>query len=557
MCWRPLSSSRLLPATAMVAGFPVLERSTMTSSVSGSRVAQVRGATLTGVTVTLIDVRATIDPGKRGFEIPGVPGCDTWTLRDRVRAAVLNSAMAWPQAGITLELSPGVRFRRGCGLDLAIAVAILTADGIVPSPAGPAPVFAAELGLDGALRPVRGIVPVLTAVAGGPVAAVVALGNQPDIAAAPGVTAAACADLRQVAAWMRGELDPGARPGTLAAGPPGPPGPGRSAGQRLSAPNDGPDGRDLMSITDTDRERIARAVLTYLAEPGDPLVTALLAQLSAAEVVGCIRSGTLPGGVTDAVGATAAESALQRCRRRLGRVPPGAGLAGPPENGIRLLCPGDPDWPAKLDDLGPARPYALWARGGRGTDLRACWQRSVSVVGSRAATAYGTHMATQIAGGLAGQGWTVVSGGAYGIDAAAHTGALAAKGMTVAVLACGPDQVYPRGHQELFSAIADSGVIVSEYPPGQRPSRHRFVARNRLIAALSAGTVVVEAAVHSGTMGTARHARQLERPVMAMPGPVTSAQAGGCHQLIRDGVATCVTSAGEVIGCVTTTRGYR
>jgi DNA processing protein len=499
---------------------------TMTSPISERRVARVRGATLTGPTATLIDVQATIDPTQQGFEIAGVPGHDTWTLRDRVRAAVLNSGMTWPRAGITVELSPGARFRHGCGLDLAIAVAILAADGTIPFPGGTTPVFAAELGLDGHLRPVRGMVPVLTAVArtGGRVPAVIAPGNQPDVAVVPGVSAGAFADLRQVVAWLRGELDPGGHVAPLAGGPSGP---DRSA----------------------DRERTARAALTYLAEPGDPLVTALLQHLPAAEVVGCIRSGSLPG-VTDVVGAAAAGEALQRCRRRLGQVPPEAGLAGSRGNGIQLLCPGDPGWPERLDDLGPARPYALWTRG-RDTDLRACWQRSVSVVGSRAATAYGTHMATQIAGGLAGQGWTVVSGGAYGIDAAAHTGALAVDGVTVAVLACGPDQVYPRGHQELLSTIARSGVIVSEYPPGQRPSRQRFLARNRLIAAVSAGTVVVEAAVRSGTMVTARHARQLERPVMAVPGPVTSVQSGGCHQLIRDGMATCVTSVGEVIGCVT------
>jgi len=519
---------RLLPTTAMVAGFPVLELSVMTISASGSRVAQVRGATLTGLTATLIDVRAIINPAKQGFEIPGLSGNDTWTLRDRVRAAVLNSAMPWPGAGITVELSPGTRSRPGCGLDLAIAVAILAANGTIPSPTGPsAPVFAAELGLDGQLRPVRGIAPVMVAVAeaNGRVPAVIALVSQPDITAVPGVTAAAFADLRQVATWLRGELDPGEHLARLAAGPPGP---DRSA----------------------DRERIARAVLTFLAEPGDLLVTALLQHLPAAEVVECIRSGMLPGEVTDVVGAAAAGAALELCRRQLGQVPPEAELWGSRGDGIRLLCPGDPGWPERLDDLGVARPYALWTRG-RDIDLRICCQRSLSVVGSRAATAYGTHMAAQIAGDLAGQGWAVVSGGAYGIDAAAHTSALAADGMTVAVLACGPDQVYPHGHQELLSAIAESGTIVSEYPPGRRPSRHRFLIRNRLIAALSEGTVIVEAAVRSETMGTARQAQQLERPVMAVPGPVTSTQSDGCHQLIRDGVAMCVTTAGEVIGCMT------
>jgi DNA processing protein len=499
----------------------------MNSSVSGRRVAQVRGAIVTGPAATLIDVRATIDPAQQGFEITGVPGHDTWTLRDRVRAAVLNSAMTWPTAGITVELSPGSRFRHGVGLDLAITVAILAADGTIPSPAGTALVFAAELGLDGHLRPVRGMVPVVAAVAraGDPVAAVISLGNQPDAAAAPGVTAGAFADLRQVVAWLRNEFDPGEHPDPLAAGPPDP---------------DRPE----------DRERIARAVLTYVAEPGDPLVTALLQHLPATEAVECIQSGTLPRVVTDAVGATAAGAALQSCRRRLGQVPPEAGLAGSRGNGIRLLCPGDPDWPERLNGLGPGRPYALWVRGG-GTGLRACCQRSVSIVGSRAATAYGTHMAGEIADGLAGQGWTVVSGGAYGIDAAAHGGALAGDGVTVGVLACGVEQAYPPGHRGLLDAIARCGVIVSEYPPGQVPSRRRFLARNRLIAGLSAGTVVVEAAVHGGAMSTARHAVQLNRAVMAVPGPVTSVQSGGCHQLIREGAATCITSAGQVIGCVT------
>lgn len=200
----------------------------MKSSSSYTRVAQVRGATLTGLTAMLIDVRASIDPAGRGFEIPGLPGYDTWPLRDRVRTAVLNSAMAWPTGAITVELGPGARFRRGVGLDLAIAVAILAADGAVPSPAA-GWVFAAELGLDGQLRAVRGVVPVLAAAlaggrSGGPVTAVIAPGNRPDAAAVPGVTVAACAGLRQVAAGLRGEHGSG-DPSSVGAGA----GPDRSA----------------------------------------------------------------------------------------------------------------------------------------------------------------------------------------------------------------------------------------------------------------------------------------------------------------------------------------
>jgi magnesium chelatase family protein len=194
-----------------VAGSSVLELLTMTCSDSdsdyGRRVARVRGATVTGLTATLIDVQATIDPAKQGFEIPGAPGYQTWPLRDRVRAAVLNSAMAWPYGDITVELGPGTRFQHGCGLDLAIAVAVLAASGAVPSPAVADRVFVAELGLDGQLRPVRSIVPALVTASehSEPVTVVIAVGNQPDAATVPGLHVAACAGLGQVAGWLSGE----------------------------------------------------------------------------------------------------------------------------------------------------------------------------------------------------------------------------------------------------------------------------------------------------------------------------------------------------------------
>jgi len=173
---------------------------------------------------------------------------------------------------------------------------------------------------------------------------------------------------------------------------------------------------------------------------------------------------------------------------------------------VRLICPGDQDWPIQLEDLGAAQPYALWEGGTAG--LRSCCQRAVAIVGSRATTAYDAHVATQIAASLSGQGWTIVSGAAYGSDAAAHHGALvAAGGTTVAVLACGVDHTYPQGHADLLASIAAHGAVISEYPPGQLPQRRRFLARNRLIAALTAGTVIVEAGLRSGALNTARHAR--------------------------------------------------
>ncbi|MER5650350.1 DNA-processing protein DprA [Streptosporangium sp. NPDC002524] len=224
---------------------------------------------------------------------------------------------------------------------------------------------------------------------------------------------------------------------------------------------------------------------------------------------------------------------------------PGRDLAEGERIGARLVVPGDPEWPTQLDDLGDTRPYALWLHGD--ADLRFSCIRSVAVVGSRAATPYGTHVAAELGAGLSERGWGVVSGGAHGIDGAAHRGALACEGPTVAVLACGADVAYPSAHQQLFAAIRARGVLVSECPMGAHPTRPRFLVRNRVIAALSRGTVVVEAAVRSGALNTAGHAIALNRHLAAMPGPVTSEFSAGCHRLIRQGRAICVTGPEEVI----------
>ena len=184
-----------------------------------------------------------------------------------------------------------------------------------------------------------------------------------------------------------------------------------------------------------------------------------------------------------------------------------------------------------------------------GAELRVAAVRSVAVVGARAATQYGLHVASDLATDLASRGWAVVSGGAYGIDSAAHRGALAAEGSTIAALAFGVDVAYPRGHASLFARIrAEGGVLVSEFPPGATPTKPRFLMRNRIIAALTRGTVVVEAAYRSGALNTAAVARRLGRPVLVVPGPVTSAQSVGCHRLARgDDPARIVTDASEVI----------
>lgn len=297
--------------------------------------------------------------------------------------------------------------------------------------------------------------------------------------------------------------------------------------------------------------RVASATLTYLAPPADPLLGALLEAMPPGQVLAAIRAGSLPSGVVrglPAAESARAASALARWQARLPAGPPDAGLAAHAQRGISLICPGDPDWPPQLDDLGRARPYALWVRGA--TSLTALCAASVAVAGARAATAYGTHVASQIASVLAVRGWVIISGAAYGIDSAAHRGALAAGGLTVAVLACGPDYAYPREHRGLLDAIAEHGAVVSESPPGTPPARVRFLLRNRIIAALTRGMVIVEAAGRSGTMAAACHATDLGRPLMAVPGPVTSAMSAGCHELIHDRRATCVTSAADILTCL-------
>jgi DNA processing protein len=308
-------------------------------------------------------------------------------------------------------------------------------------------------------------------------------------------------------------------------------------------------------ITTVDREHVARALLTYLAEPGDPVLAAWLEVTTPADAVAAISAGRLPelpamgSGSLGDLQAEKVAHAYGIWRQRLGDHPGQLDLDQFRREGIRLVCPGDSEWPTQLDTLGVGRPYALWLRGE--ADLRYCCLQSVSIVGARASSAYGEHVGTEMAAALAERGWTVVSGGAYGIDGCAHRGALAADGVTIAVLACGVDHAYPPGHHDLLTSIAAQGVLVSEWPPGCTPNKLRFLIRNRVIGALTRGTVVVEAGLRSGALNTARHAQDLRRPVMAVPGPVTSEVSAGCHKIIREWGAVCVTNAHDVIDLLT------
>jgi DNA processing protein len=303
-----------------------------------------------------------------------------------------------------------------------------------------------------------------------------------------------------------------------------------------------------MNTTATREERIARAELTWIAEPGDGRLGGLVRMIGAVRVTTVIRASRVPDDVA-LDPAWDAQRAVNRWHSALEKMPSRGEVEHTLGGRFRLVYPGCAEWPDGLDALGDAAPIALWVTGV--ADLRFSCLRSVAVVGARAATAYGSCVAAELAASVAARGWTVVSGGAFGIDAAAHRGALGADGITVAVLACGLDVPYPAAHAELLDAIAHQGAVVSEQPPGRYVSRLRFLTRSRVLAALATGTLVVEAGERSGAMSTARHARDLGRPLMAVPGPVTSDLSAGCHHIIRNWRGSLVTSAGDVIDTFT------
>lgn len=297
-------------------------------------------------------------------------------------------------------------------------------------------------------------------------------------------------------------------------------------------------------------ERSARAALSRLSEPGDIRLSTLVDRLGAERVFDLLREEQDVAGVYTDVAA------------RLRGLDPDRDLERAASAGIRFVCPGDDEWPATLGDLARAEPLqgrggsplGLWAKGP--LSLAEACARAVSVVGSRSATTYGAGVASDLAAALAGDGVCVVSGAAFGIDQAAHRGALSVKGPTVAVLACGVDRAYPAAHKNLLDYIGDVGVVVSELPPGCAPTRLRFLSRNRVIAALSQGTVVVEAAVRSGALNTANWATRLNRMLMGVPGPVTSAPSEGVHELIRTRDAALVTRGADVLELVSPTGSY-
>ena len=282
----------------------------------------------------------------------------------------------------------------------------------------------------------------------------------------------------------------------------------------------------------TDDERLARAALARVVEPCDKEVHALVMERGPVGALAAIRAG---------------EGTLARFAARVATLDVQRDLAVAARVGARLIVPGDAEWPDDLDELA-VPPWCLWVRGP--LDLADAVVSSVAVVGSRSATSYGEQATADLAAGLARRRWSVVSGAALGIDGAAHRGALAVDGATVAVLAGGVDRPYPASHATLLRRIAETGLVVSEAAPGAAPMKSRFLSRNRLIAALGRGTVVVEADLRSGSRNTVTHAVDLNRPVGAYPGPVTSMMSAGCHQEIRNQRAVLVTSVDEVVDLV-------
>jgi DNA processing protein len=284
-------------------------------------------------------------------------------------------------------------------------------------------------------------------------------------------------------------------------------------------------------------ERRARLCLSYAVDGGDPAVAELVARQGPEGAWASIRNGVLGKPTAERAARLSLTSAVR--------------LAG--QAGARFIVPGDDEWPTGLADLAHAgeiqrrggQPYGLWLRGpGHLADLM---RHSVAIVGSRAATAYGSGIAADLAADLADRGVTVVSGGAFGIDAAAHRGALTAGGPSVGVLACGVDVAYPAANASIFDQLSQDHLLVSELPPGAHPTRVRFLARNRLIAAMTQATVVIEAALRSGARNTAGWAVECGRPLMAVPGSVYSRASTAPHLMIRNGQAVLVTNAAEVM----------
>lgn len=289
-------------------------------------------------------------------------------------------------------------------------------------------------------------------------------------------------------------------------------------------------------------ERSARILLATLSEPRDTRTGSLLRLLGGVETIRLLDTETNAPGLDEATTEVWRSQLNARADLSVARNSLDSANAGH----VTVLIPGDEDWPAGFAALEDQAPYALWVDG-ESSILSRPTDDFVTISGARAMTSYGEHVASMLAADLAEHDRVVVAGAAYGIDGAAHRAVLASDGATVAVLASGVDRPYPSGHRELIERIAQRGAVVSEIPPGGSPTRWRFIQRSRLLAAMSSATVIVEAGVRSGSLGIAEQARNLHRPVGAVPGPITSITSAGPLRLIRDHDDTAITGGDDVL----------
>lgn len=299
----------------------------------------------------------------------------------------------------------------------------------------------------------------------------------------------------------------------------------------------------------------ARGAWSTFVNPCDQTATKLINALGPSDALARIARGDSPADIAAAMMAAGAESADLNIK--LNDALPGwvshfsthltlRSFERAAESGLGLLTPSMKDWLPGLSDLGAEMPVALWTKGAVDT-VAAKLEQAVALTGARACTSYGESQSMEFATGLVGHGFAVIAGGGYGIDSAAHRGATAAGGTTVAALASGLDLSYPSGNANLFDRIVDAnGLLISEAAPGVGPTRWRFLARGRILAAVSQATVIVEASSRSTSLDVATRAKALGRPVGAMPGPVVSPASSGTHQLIREQIATLVTDANEI-----------
>lgn len=285
-------------------------------------------------------------------------------------------------------------------------------------------------------------------------------------------------------------------------------------------------------------ERTARIILAVASEPGDTVTGRMIRAVGASETVARVVSDEVPVGPDG-------DTWQRRLAPRISTEQARRVLAETERHGMRVLIPGDEDWPVSINALGDRAPVALWAKGSTELLTGRVWDR-LTVTGARASTGYGEHITSELVQSAVADSRIVLSGGAYGIDGAAHRTALASGGSTVAVLAGGLDRLYPAGHSELLTRVGKEGLLLSELPPGAAPTKWRFLARGTLLAALSGTVLIAEAGYRSGSLHAAARAMELGRPVGAVPGPLTSAASAGCHRLLRDGLGSIITGYDDV-----------